>query len=90
MRALLLALALSACSSPAPSEPDAAPPPDADVCDLDDVPLDRCERYQQAPAPCYADPCECGERTCGNENQCREWEDTGSFGCRVLFFCECR
>jgi hypothetical protein len=58
-----------------------------------------CERWQIAPAPCYADACEVGERVCGAERVCKEWSDCVPYGsdaapsdcfqCRQLNWCQC-
>lgn len=80
MRSLAIALlaALSACT------------PEVAVFDPDAAMVDKyCEQYQSAPAPCYADSCEVGERVCGNEQVCQKWDDSGAFQCRTLYWCDC-
>jgi hypothetical protein len=96
MRFLLpILVALASCSDPAVmTEPDAQPAPDAGP------PSQYCERYQQAPAPCWNEECEVGERVCDAERVCQEWPDCnvpGSdagpstcFQCRQLNWCDCR
>ncbi len=66
----------------------------ADVHDMPDADAgsvgsgESCSQYQSFPPPCYADECSTGWE-CRNERECGVWEDTGVFGCRVLFSCEC-
>ena len=97
MRILLPALLALACSDPAEiAPPDATPQPNSDAQE----PTQYCERYQQAPAPCYDEECLEGERECGSERICQDWDDCEApgydagpsecFQCRALHWCHCR
>jgi len=92
MRRLVTLLAIFATSCCDQSVPEPEPEPDSGT-------IQYCEQYQHAPAPCWGQDCPVGERVCGNERVCKDWDDCnvpGSdsgpsecFQCRTLHWCDC-